>query len=427
MGPFSCVVLNEYDLISEALLHHHENLLGRPKYFVHEENSYTGIVSLTGHRWKEQRAFLQSTLRNLGMGRNIMAERIKREADYLLATINKAKGEPTDINNLVTVCVNNVVSGLTFGKRFDLEDETIVYWLKLVRRLFKLLAPSASINFFPLLKYLPCDLFHYKELKYSIFDQIKKTMLDWMEKDKRTINVSDQSFEDIVQAFLTEIKRKKLQGVTDTSIDDKNLQETLFSLFTAGSETVANTIVFAVLYMINFPDIQARLNQEIKEVVGMDRSPDVSDKSKLKFLSAFIMETQRFAGVIPLGIDRLATSDIHLGGYTITKGTTVLVNLDSALRDMNAWGDPDVFRPERFLNHEGSVVTRKELLPFGIGKRNCLGEGLATMELFVFISALVQKFEFLPEDVAELPSMEPDIGFSKIAKPFKIRAVSRVK
>ena len=117
MGPFSCVVLNGYDLISEALLHHHENLLRRPKYFVHEENSYTGIVSLRGHRWKEQRAFLQSTLRNLGMGRNIMGERIRREADYLLATINKAKGEPTDINNLVTVCVNNVVSGITFGKR----------------------------------------------------------------------------------------------------------------------------------------------------------------------------------------------------------------------------------------------------------------------------------------------------------------------
>ena len=420
MGPFSCVVLNGYDLISETLLHHHENLLGWPKYFVHEENSYTGIVSLTGHRWKEQRAFLQSTLRNLGMGR-----RIKREADYLLATINKAKGEPTDINNLVTVCVNNVVSGITFGKRFDLEDETIVYWLNLVRRLFKLLASSASIDFFPVLKYLPGDLFHYKELKYSIFHQIKKTMLDWMEKDMRKINVSDQSFEDIVQAFLTEIKRKKLQGVTDLSIEDKNLQETLFSLFNAGAESTTNTIVFAVLYMINFPDIQAKLYQEIKDVVGMNRTPDVSDKSKLKFLSAFIMETQRFAGVVPLGIDRLATSDIQLGGYTITKGTTVMVNLDSALRDVSAWGDPDVFRPDRFIDDKGSVVVKKDFLPFGIGKRNCLGEGLATMELFIFISALVQKFEFLSENEAQLPSMESDVGFTRVTKAFKIIAIRR--
>ena len=157
----------------------------------------------------------------------------------------------------------------------------------------------------------------------------------------------------------------------------------------------------------------------------MNRTPDMSDKSKLNFLSAFIMETQRFSGALPLGIDRLATSDIQLGGYTITKGTTVMVNLDSALRDVSAWGDPDVFRPDRFLDDKGSVVVKKDFLPFGIGKRNCLAEGLATMELFIFISALVQKFEFLPENEAQLPSMEQDVGFTRVTKPFKIRTIRR--
>ena len=102
-----------------------------------------------------------------------------------------------------------------------------------------------------------------------------------MEKDKRKINVSDQSFEDIVQAFLTEIERKKLQGETDTSINGTNLQETLFSLFNAGAESTTNTIVFAVLYMINFPDIQARLYQEIKDVVGIYQTKASSIFSRL--------------------------------------------------------------------------------------------------------------------------------------------------
>ena len=427
MGPFRCVMLNGYDLISEAHLTHHESLLGRPNNFSHEEIfDYAGIISLGGRKWKEQRAFLQSTLRSLGMGRNIMAERIRIEADYLLATIDKSQGAATDISNLVMVCVTNVISGVTFGKRFNQEDETILYWLGFVKRLFKLLGSSAEINFFPVLKYLPGDKFNYRELK-SILGQMRKTILDWTEKDKRKVNISDQAFDDIVQAFLTEIERKKSQGVVDTTMDDANLLSSVLSLFNAGTETTTNTIVFAVLYMINYPDIQAKLYQEIKDVVGMDRSPDVSDKSKLKFLSAFIMETQRFAGVVPLGIDRLATSDIQLGGYTITKGTSVMVNLDSALRDVSAWGDPDVFRPDRFLDDKGSVVVKKDFLPFGIGKRNCLGEGLATMELFIFISALVQKFEFLPENEAELPTMDPDVGFSRVAKPFKIRAIPRVK
>ena len=355
-----------------------------------------------------------------------MAERIRIEADYLLATIDKSQGAATDISNLVMVCVTNVISGVTFGKRFSQENETIVYWLGIVKHLFKLLGSSAAINLFPAIKYLPGDRFNYRELR-SVVGQMKNAILNWTEKDKRNVNVSDQGFVDIVQAFLTEIERKKSQGVANTSFDDVNLQSTLLNLFIAGSETVANTVVFAVLYMVNYPDMQGKLYQEIKDVVGMNRYPDVSDKSKLKFLSAFIMETQRFGGVIPLGLDCLATSDIQLGGYTITKGTTVMVNLDSALRDVSAWGDPDVFRPDRFLDDKGSVVAKKDFLPFGIGKRNCLGEGLATMELFIFISALVQKFKFLPENEAELPTMEPDVGFSRVAKPFKIRAITRVK
>ena len=420
-------MLNGYDLISEAYLNHHESLLGRPNNFSHEETfEHAGVISLTGRKWKEQRAFLQSTLRSLGTGRNIMAERIRIEADYLLATIDKSQGAATDISNLVMVCVTNVISGVTFGKRFNQENETIVYWLGIVKHLFKLLGSSAAINFIPALKYLPGDRFNYRELR-SVVGQMKNTILNWTEKDKRNVNVSDQGFVDIVQAFLTEIERKKSQGVANTTFDDVNMQSTMLNLFIAGSETVANTIVFAVLYMVNYPDMQGKLYQEIKDVVGMDRSPDVSDKSKLKFLSAFIMETQRFGGVIPLGLDRLATSDIQLGGYTITKGTTVMVNLDSALRDVSAWGDPDVFRPDRFLDDKGSVVVKKDFLPFGIGKRNCLGEGLATMELFIFISALVQKFKFLPENEAELPTMEPDVGFSRVAKPFKIRAIPRAK
>ncbi|KAK3788828.1 hypothetical protein RRG08_059406 [Elysia crispata] len=427
MGPFRCVMLSGYELISEALLNHHESLLERPNNFSHEELfKYSGIISLGGRKWKEQRAFLQSTLRSLGMGRDVMAERIRIEADYLLATIDGFNGQASDISNLVMVCVTNVITGVTFSKRFDQGDKIIVYWLGFLKRLFHLLGSSAVINFFPVLKYLPGDRFNYKELK-SIIRQMRATILEWTEKDKRTINESDEAFEDIVQAFLTEIERKKSQGVKDTSLDDVNLLSSALSLFNAGTETVTNTIVFAVLYMINFPNIQAKLYQEIKDLVGTDRAPDVSDKHKLKFLTAFIMETQRFACVIPLGIDRLSTKDVSLGGFTVTAGTSVMVNLDSVLRDEKVWGDPEVFRPDRFLDENGSVVAKKEFVPFSIGKRNCIGEGLATMELFIFISALVQKFEFFPENEGQIPSMEPDIGFSKVAKPFKVRAISRMK
>ncbi|GFO05890.1 cytochrome p450 2b19 [Plakobranchus ocellatus] len=427
MGPFRCVMLNGYDLISEALYKHHESLLGRPNNFVHNEiNQHTGIISLSGDKWKEQRTFLQSSLRLLGVGRNIMAERIKGEADYLLTTIDAAQGEPLDISNLVMVCVTNVICGVAFTKRFDQEDKTILYWLASIKRTFELLGSSAAINFFPILKYAPGDMFYYNEL-HSVLNNMRETVWGWFDRDNRKINVSDQAFEDLVQAFLTEIERRKEEHVVKTSLDEANLLSSMLNLFFAGTETTSNTIVFAVLYMVNFPHLQEKLYQEMEDAVGTDRAPNMSDKNKLPFLSAFIMETQRFAGVVPLGIDRLATKDIHLGGYTITKGTSVMLNLDSVLRDESAWGDPDIFRPDRFLDGDGSVIVKKELIPFGIGKRNCLGEGLASMELFLFLAALVQKFEFLPEKNGELPTMTPNVGFSRVAQPFKVRAIRRTK
>ncbi|GFO38655.1 cytochrome p450 2j2 [Plakobranchus ocellatus] len=427
MGTFRCVMLNGYDLISEAFLKHHESLLERPNMFVHKEGfQYAGIASLGGDKWKEQRSFLQSTLRALGMGRNIMAERITGEADYLLTTIDAAQGQPLDISKLVTVCVTNVICGVTFSKRFNHDDEAILQWLKSVNRLFELIGSSAAVNFFPFLKYVPDDRFKFNEVK-SIFENLKETIWGWVDKDHREINLSDQEFHDVSHAFLTEIERKRRDAVASTTIDEANMLASMLALFNAGTETTANTIVFAVLYMVNFPHLQDQLFREIEDVVGLDCSPSISDRNKLKLLSAFIMETQRFANVVPLSGHRLATKDIHLGGYTISQGTSVLVNFDSVLRDESTWGDPDVFRPDRFLDINGSVIVKKELIPFAIGKRNCVGEGLASMELFLFLAALVQKFEFLPEKDGELPTMVPNVGFTRTAQPFKVRAISRPK
>ncbi|GFN92621.1 cytochrome p450 2u1 [Plakobranchus ocellatus] len=98
-----------------------------------------------------------------------------------------------------------------------------------------------------------------------------------------------------------------------------------------------------------------------------------------------------------------------------------MVNFNSVPRDESTWGDPDIFRPDRFLDADGSVIVKKELIPFGIGRRNCMGEGLASMEIFLFLAALFQKFEFLPEKNGELTIMTPNVGFSRAAQARAIR------
>ncbi|KAL3887171.1 hypothetical protein ACJMK2_027121 [Sinanodonta woodiana] len=137
------------------------------------------------------------------------------------------------------------------------------------------------------------------------------------------------------------------------------------------------------------------------------------------------MEILRVYPVAPLAVPHAVSKEIIFKGYRIPEGTTVLVNLYSVLRDPSTFKDPDVFRPERYLDADGHLTKPEEYIPFSIGRRVCLGESVARMELFLFIASLVQKFEFLPVDGDLLPERKGIIGITYFPVPFLIRAVRR--
>ncbi|NXJ70206.1 CP2W1 protein, partial [Rostratula benghalensis] len=109
------------------------------------------------------------------------------------------------------------------------------------------------------------------------------------------------------------------------------------------------------------------------------------------FTNAVIHEVQRFVTLLP-HVPRCASADTHFKGYFIPKGTMVIPLLTSVLLDKTQWETPDEFNPNHFLDADGNFVKRKAFLPFSAGRRNCIGESLATMELFIFFTGLIQKF-----------------------------------
>ncbi|KAL8612108.1 hypothetical protein ACOMHN_013987 [Nucella lapillus] len=99
--------------------------------------------------------------------------------------------------------------------------------------------------------------------------------------------------------------------------------------------------------------------------------------------------------------------------------------MESVLSDEQTWEDPEVFRPERFLDDSGKCVRPAEFVPFSLGRRMCLGEPLARAELFLFISAMIQQFNFLPPEDGSLPSLQGILGSTLSTQPFQVRAVPR--
>lgn len=190
--------------------------------------------------------------------------------------------------------------------------------------------------------------------------------------------------------------------------------------FIAGAIPIGATLDFLVLMMLLHPDVQQKAQKEIDAVVGKDRVPQLSDKPQLPYLEAVLMELQRMYIVTPVTGPRRVTRDTILHGYNIPKDTTVLISLWSVHRDQKHWGDPDVFRPERFINKQGELIKDDWLLNFGVGKRRCLGEALGRSCVFLFSAGILQHYEILPVPGKDLPPSTPIPGITMSPPPYEV-------
>lgn len=176
--------------------------------------------------------------------------------------------------------------------------------------------------------------------------------------------------------------------------------------------------------MMHYPEIQEKVQAEIDRVIGQSHQPTMADRPDLPYTDAVIHETQRMGNIVPLGFPKMASKDTTLAGYFIPKGTAVITILSSVLFDKNEWETPDIFNPEHFLDSEGQFRRRDAFLPFSAGKRVCIGEHLARMELFLMFTCLLQHFTFSPVP-GEMPSIEGVMGFTHSPEEFRMLAVPR--
>ena len=160
-------------------------------------------------------------------------------------------------------------------------------------------------------------------------------------------------------------------------------------------------------------------------MVGEDRSPAMEDRPRLPYTEAVIMEVQRHANIVPFGIRHMTEGDLEVRGHLLPAGTVVMPVMAEVLKGEH-WGDGEVFRPERFLSASGQLRRDEHFIPFSTGRRQCLGEALARTQLFLFFTALVQSFTFLPEKPGEMPAEEWQLGLSSLPTPFKLRLKPRV-
>ncbi|KAK3772109.1 hypothetical protein RRG08_061193 [Elysia crispata] len=421
------VVVSGYDNIKEVMVNHWNEAGNRPIHIMHkllgEEN--LGIVFARSDNWKAQRATAITILRSLGMGKNVMAERIGEEVDVFVNKLASYNCKPVDIRNPLNVSVSNIICSMIVGKRFDYDDPYFVELLNNLDSFFTKRPHFIVMNFFNFLRYLPFDIFGIKawmKYPYALRDNFSVPHIN---EKKKTFNTDDIPGT-FITGYLQKMKQENKGSFVAKYLDEENLATTLRELFIAGSETTSTTIYWCVLICLHYPEVQEKVFQEITTHVGRDRLPNLSDKPNLKYFDAVIKETQRFAALVS-AVPREVTADFELKGYTIPKGSMLMVHFASALQDAKPWGDPDKFRPERFMDADGNLIKDpQEFIPFGLGKRFCLGEALAKMELFLCLSAMFQRFRFETEDPSgKLPPMKGNFLTVFVPEAYKVKFMPR--
>ncbi|XP_052016279.1 cytochrome P450 2D3 isoform X2 [Apodemus sylvaticus] len=332
----------------------------------------------------------------------------------------KAKGSPLNPYPLLNKAVCNVIASLIYARRFEYEDPDFIEMLKVLKENMGEntgLFPEV-LNTFPILLRIPGladKVFSGQKAFFTIVDKL-------VTEHKRTWD-PDQPPRDLTEAFLAEMEKAK--GNPESTFNDANLQLVVHDLFGAGIVTTSITLTWALLLMILHPDVQLRVQQEIDEVIGQVRRPEMADQAHMPYTNAVIHEVQRFADIVPMNLPHKTSHDIEVQGFLIPKGTTLFPNLSSVLKDETVWEKPLRFHPEHFLDAQGHFVKHEAFMPFSAGRRACLGEPLARMELFLFFTCLLQRFSF------SVPAGQPrpsDLGvftFLVCPSPYELCAFTR--
>ncbi|XP_017280820.1 cytochrome P450 2K1 [Kryptolebias marmoratus] len=422
LGPKKVVVLAGYRTVKEALVNQAEafrNIEITPLF--HDINQGHGIILANGDSWKEMRRFALTTLKDFGMGRKMSEEIIIEECGYLIKEFEQFEGKAFSNTQVISYATSNVISALVFGKRFDYKDPFLNIMMERNYENIRLMS-SASIQIYNVIPWIGPLLKNWRDFKKNIGNSladIKKIIVDL----KKTLD--PEVCRCFVDAFLIHKKQLEDSENRNSHYHDNNLLYSVMNLFGAGTETTATTLKWGLLYLVKFPHIQDRVQEELSRVVG-SRQVRIEDRKNLPYTDAVIHEIQRVANVAPV-LPHTTTKDVTLQGYFLKEGTTVLLLLLSVLSDESEWESPHSFNPSHFLDDEGKFIRRDAFMPFSTGPRACLGESLARMELFLFFASLLQHFRFtLPPGVSEDElDLKPVEGFTLGPKPQQLCAVQR--
>ncbi|CAK8565209.1 unnamed protein product [Lathyrus sativus] len=419
LGFVDVVVAASATVAEQFLKVHDANFSSRPPNAAAKNMTYNYqdlVFAPYGPRWRLLRKISSVHL----FSNKVMAEfQHLREEEAVRLTNNLASNysdtKAVKLGQLLNICTTNALARVMLGRRvFNDEnggnDPKADDFKDMITELMVLAGVFNISDFIPSLEWLDLQGVQAKMKKlHKKFDAFLTNIIE--EHDNS--NSKSEKHKDLLTTLLTLRDEGDDDGNKLTNIEIKAL---LLNMFAAGTDTSSSTTEWAIAELIKNPKILAQVQQELDNVVGRERNVKEEDIPNLPYLQAVIKETFRLHPSTPLSLPRIASESCEIFGYHIPKGATVLVNVWAIARDPKQWDDPLMFKPERFLpNGDKCDVDIKgndfEVIPFGAGRRICVGMNLGLRMVQLLTATLAHSFHWELENELKAEKMNMDEAF----------------
>ncbi|CCD61370.1 CYtochrome P450 family [Caenorhabditis elegans] len=376
-----------------------------------------GIAFTNGDHWQEMRRFSLQTFRNMGVGKDIMETRILEELDARCSDIDKSAKNGVTVaqaSEFFDLTVGSVINSILVGKRFEEDTKHVFLRIKnTIDESFKLITPFNTTVPVWILK----TFFKDRYDKMADAQEIAKNFvaaeaLKRIEDIKSGKYVIDENnLQDYTDAFLLKMQKEG----ENLDFNTETLKTMLVDLWLTGQETTTTTLTSGFNQLLLHPEVMVKAREELMNVTeNGSRSLSLTDRSSTPYLNAMIGEIQRHASILNLSFWKVNKEFTYIGGHPVDAGALVTAQLSALHVNETYFTNPQVFEPERYSQDEKLL---QKIIPFGVGKRSCLGESLAKAELYLIFGNLLLRYKFEPHGKLSATDLMP---YSAGRRPFKL-------
>lgn len=326
----------------------------------------TGLLTSDGEFWKRQRKLAAPALHT---------KRIEAYADTMVAYSLRmleawADGEQRDIAHEMMTLTLAIVAKTLFNADVQGDSERFAEAMKVIQEF------NGSFSLLP--DWLPTPTRLRVNRVSRELDEIVYRLIR-----ERRANPADQG--DLLSMLLLAVDEDG-SGMTDKQVRDEML-----TLFLAGHETTANTMNWTWMLLAQYPEVEAKLHEELDRVLAGD-VPTLADLKRLPYTEMVIKESLRLYPPA-WGIGRVTMEDVEIGGISLPKGTVIGASFHRVHHDPRWWDAPEVFQPERFSAENEPNIPKYAYVPFGGGPRVCIGASFAMMEACLLLATIAARYQ----------------------------------